>query len=238
MKNEYYILSSLVILLFIACKKPYPEIVDEAIFTCEEMESNFFFEGELNGERFCYHVGVNEYNMFLDRNTRLITSSPTINVGDTIIGGSGANAIFSIKPNPFTIDELEHHVQIESPVFPVETDLKTIIELSLKNGELPLTSYALDPSMGFNIKLIIPYDVKNEPPLAASRISSFFETFGGKQDNSHLEITELRIDDRGNSKAYIITFEFACDLYYLGNPEKHYGRLDNGIMRIGFTIEK
>ena len=237
MKN-YSILAMLFLpFLFSSCKKePYPSVINDAVFSCTEVQTDYFFEGELDGERFCYHVGENDYDMFLHRTTRFITSTPTLTVGDTSsVGNSGTFATWTIR-TPIPESHLKHYIEINSPAFAVGTDLKTIIDSTIHEGELLLASNNINRMEGFNVNLAIPHGDDNSSDISTAL--SFFESLNGKQENSYLRITELEIAERLGVLFYTVTFEFACDLYYFGNPDKHFGRLENGILRMAFEIEK
>ena len=50
-----------------ACEKiELPDAVDEAMFGCrEEVETEYYFQGDLNGKPFCYEVGGGMDEMYL-----------------------------------------------------------------------------------------------------------------------------------------------------------------------------
>jgi len=240
MKNYSILAMFFLPLLFSSCKKePYPSVIDDAVFSCTEVQTDYFFEAELDGERFCYHVGLDGYDMFLQRSTDFITSSPTLTVGDSSqVGGSGTFATWSIRPSLFPGAHLEHQIQIHSPAFPVGTPLSTIVKETVRKGMFSINSDKISRLDGFNVNLVIPHEENNSFGGGTITFLSFIQAQNGKQNDSYLRITELEIAERLGVLFYTVTFEFACDLYYNGNPDKHFGRLENGILRMAFEIEK
>lgn len=170
-----------------------------------------------------------------------LTNSPSITPGDTsssvIRTGTWATWYFYRQP----MEHLKPYLQIESPVFEAGTDLTTIVLESLKEGTLPLRSNEVGPNEGFNVNLLIPhYENKTKPsnPYIFTAFLASMQAGKGNQENSYFEVTELEVLQSGPRLFFTVTFEFSCELYYQGNPSKHYKRLDNGVFRIGFELKK
>ena len=211
-----YIISVFIISLFLfSCEKdPYPSVINEAEFNCSGVVSDYYFEGEMNGEWFCYNAGYDNYFSFFGLTSSIITHSPTIEISDTVNGSYDAIvfAELGIRPPLGTAEHLEHYILINSPAYePLENlSLQKIIEETVKLGDHNLASNEIDRSSGFNIIFAVPQLTQGNGSL------SFFESRNGNQDGSYFRITELEINELPTRTLYTVTFEFSCNLYYFG----------------------
>jgi hypothetical protein len=147
------LLVTVLILFGNGCKKEYAilKVLDEVTFDCQEQVSDFFFEGFINGEKVCFHAGYDDYEMYL-RKTTGITTGPTFNPDDPGSSGNGATwGVFSIeRPAEFNGPSSwigqsplgSQFIQIETPKFPLGTELKEIILEKLEAGDLDLIEEA------------------------------------------------------------------------------------------------
>lgn len=207
--------------------------LDATTFECHERETDYFFEGTINGDKVCYHVGYDDYEMALRKSTGFISGAvvdPLNPSGTTRTWGT-----FSIEPiSPW--QHLDQFFQIETPKF-INTSIEkdSIIRESIMLGDLPLADNIVSDD-GFNIKVVIWSKNGFEDSEGGQTLS--LQTAGGKQKNSTLKVTELETYEVGNKRFYTITFEFACDLYISGDGNKKYGRLEDGKMRIWVEVDK
>lgn len=235
MKPFIYIAGGLLLLLSIGCKKeksPLLKALDESTFDCVERESYYFFEGTLNGEKVCYHVGYDDYEMILRKSTGFSSGTlldPTNPSGTTRTWGT-----FSIEPAAW--EHLSQSFQIETPKF-LNSDIgkDSILKATVIMGDLPLANET-DVDNSFNLKIMIFSKNGFEDSDGGQTIS--LQTGGGKQKDSFLKVTELETTEVGAKRFYSITFEFACDLYTAGDGDIKYGRLEDGKMRISVVVDK
>jgi len=225
----------------VGCKEDSPilDIIDAAKFSCEEQVSDYYFEGVINGDKVCYHVGYDDYEMVLWKSTGF-TSGATVDPNDPNSTGNAKTwGTFMIAPSVIWDENAPwighyptsaQYFQIETPKLKADTDKKTIVEETIKLGDLALMEETARQN-SFNIKLII---VSSED----KGLHAPLQSFGGKQENSYLRVTEIETAENGSKIFYTVTFEFACDLYIAGDGGKKYGRLEEGKMRIGFEVEK
>ncbi len=209
--------------------------LDASTFECEERESDYFFEGTLNGERVCYHVGYDDYEMVLRKSTGF-TSGALLDPDNPSVT-SRTWATFSIEPADYAWEHLSQFFQIETPKFSnLDIGKDSILKSTISLGKLPITDEA-NKGNNFNLKLmILSKSSEDDEGLNGQTIS--LQTSGGKQENSHLSVTELETKDIGAKRFYTITFEFSCDLYSFGDGNKKYGRLEDGKMRIWVEVDK
>jgi hypothetical protein len=230
------LLVTVLILFGNGCKKEYAilKVLDEVTFDCQEQVSDFFFEGFINGEKVCFHAGYDDYEMYLRRTTG-ITTGPTFNPDDPGSSDNGATwGVFSIERSR-DWQHLEQLFQIETPKFEIGTELDTIIRESIKEGELPLIEEA-KRNKSFNLKFAILSKYGFEGRQGGQLLP--LQSFGGRQDDNFLKVTELKIEESGNKLNYTVTFEFECNLYIAGSEDDKYGRLEEGKLRMAFSIDK
>ena len=229
----------LTLLLFTGCNEDpvIPEIVNELEFSCPSENSNSYFEGYLMDNYFCYKDSVDGYRLQVSTSMEFTTADPSLPVNpNSLIPIAWANLGFSpyieyihnINGDPFP--HLKHYILIETPVDTNDLTLEEFIERNFtKVGNLPIQSEIIDPFHGFNIVFRF-----NDLEANKSRI---FETLGGQQTDSHLTITNLHIDNlHSGLTSYSITFEFGCNLYYRGKPDKYFTKIENGKMEINFIL--
>jgi hypothetical protein len=223
-------------LFTIGCKEdesPLLKALDASTFECQERETDYYFEGTLNGDKVCYHVGYDNYGMALRKSTGF-TSGATVDP----INPSGTSRIwgtFSIEPlSPW--QHLDQFFQIETPKF-VNSNIEkdSIIRATIKIGDLPLTD-EMNNDDAFNLKVVIWSKNGFENSEGGQVLP--LQTGGGEQKDSYLKITELESSEVGSKRFYTITFEFECDLYIAGDGDKKFGRIDDGKMRIWVEVEK
>jgi hypothetical protein len=235
-KTFLYSLLIPIALLTKSCKEENPllDALEASTFECEERITDYYFEGTLNGERVCYHVGYDDYEMAL-RRTVGFTSGPLADPNNP--GSTGRVwATFSMEPNLNTWKHLSQFFQIETPKF-TNTDIgkDSILRATIKVGDLPLANEEKSDSV-FNLQIVIFSKTGFENIEGGQTIS--LQTRGGIQKNSSFKVTELEISEVGSKRFYTITFEFACDLYAFGDGKRKYGRLEDGKLRIKVEVDK
>jgi hypothetical protein len=232
------LLVTVLILFGNGCKKDPPllKVLDEVTFSCQEQVSDFFFEGFINGEKVCFHAGYDDYEMYF-RKTTGITTGPTFNPDDPGSSNNGATwGTFSIQPtNPKGFKHLDQLFQIETPKFEIGAGLDTIIPVTIKEGDLQIIDEA-ERKNSFNLKFVIVSKIGFEDKPGVQWLS--LQSYGGNQEGSFLRVTELETEEFGNKLNYTVTFEFECNLYIAGSEDDKYGRLEDGILRMAFSIDK
>lgn len=236
-KLQLFTVPILLLLVSIGCKKeksPLLKALDASTFECVEQESDYFFEGTLNGEKLCYHVGYDDYEMALRKSTGF-TSGAQLDP-DNPTGTTRTWATFSIEPADYAWEHLSQFFQIETPQFlNSEIGKDSILKTTISVGDLPLANEK-NSADAFNVKIMIFSKNGFENSAGGQTIS--LQTNGGKQENSYLKVTELETSEVGAKRFYTITFEFACDLYVFGDRDRKYGRLEDGKMRIWVEVDK
>lgn len=238
MKFLCYAFIALFALISNGCKKeksPLLKALDASTFECVEQESDYFFEGTLNGERVCYHVGDDDYEMALRKSTGF-TSGAFLDPSNPS-GASRSWGTFSIEPADYAWEHLSQFFQIETPKFSnTEIDKDSILKATIRLGDIPLIDETNTGNF-FNLKLMILSKAdEDDEGLNGQTIS--LQTNGGKQENSFLKVTELEITENAGKRFYTITFEFSCDLYTFGDGSIKYGRLEDGKFRIWVSVDK
>ncbi len=224
------------ILLSPSCKKDPPllKVLDEVTFSCEERLSEFSFEALINGEKTCFQVGYDGYEMYLRKATGTTTGA-TFNPDNPSPSGNGASwGVFSIERST-DWKHLDQFFYIETPKFEVDAELDTYIREFIKEGELPLIEEE-ERNESFNIKLAVFSKYGFEDSKGGQFLP--LQSFGGRQDDSYFEVTELEIEEFGNKLNYTVTFEFECNLYIAGSENDKYGRLEEGKLRMAFSVDK
>ena len=187
--NFSFVLTFFLFSVLIGCEKeesPITKIAREATFTCIENTSEYYFEGVIDDQKVCFHIGFDGYDIFLRKATGFTTGA-TIdpNRVDSLGNRWG---VFSIEPKAEYHENLpwqgnlppgSQYFQIETPKFPMGTELKEIVEEVIKEGELELIEEN-DREQSFNIKIVI---VSEEDGTVHVPLQSF----GGNQDNSFLK---------------------------------------------------
>jgi hypothetical protein len=242
--------TDLIILLFLffalsACKKEYAfvTIAEGAEISCEEQPAEYYFEGFINGEKICFQDGFDDYSMTYSRWVG-VTSGTTIDLDPTNDIGAAWGA-FTIRPgfiesgprlgkSPYGAQ----YIEIYSPEFPVETSKKEILDELIQNEELTI----FEEEKTEDDKLASTYNFRwtimgNEGTETAER-HGFIQSSGGPQPNAYLRITELETEEYDDRVFYTMTLEMACDLYIGGIASRHYGRLEDGKMRLAFSLNK
>lgn len=236
---------AILISLILGCDKEplIPKIVEELEFSCPAETSTYYLEGMMNESPFCYYDGVDGYEVEFSSSAAFRTEGSTIILSpDSINATNVSNAISwaNLGFNPVTelngningtlLPHLKHWVVIETPIFPLGLSDSEMAYQTIKNiGDLPLQSNIVPDSLGFNI--VFRFNDLNDN---ASRV---FEARGGDQEGSYLKITELDIKAlTNNTFFYEVTFDFNCKLYYFGEPNKFFRKME-GELKIGFKVE-
>ena len=221
-------------------------IVDELNFYCPSETSDFYFEGTINGDFFCYYDEIDRYEQEFSVTSTFTTSGPSVSIGDGIEAGVtnfrvwanlGFTPVPELIPNApghqetIAYPHLKHYLLIETPSDTVQRSFTELIEKNITQiGDLVIQSDVVDFLDGFNIS----FNFNDYDNLASQK----FETLGGNQDGSFLKITNLEIKNfpLAGIKQYNVTFEFECNLYYYNNPNKFYNKIENGVMKLKFEI--
>lgn len=187
-------------LLFLGCEKEeiIPGIVNDLEFYCPDGNSASYFEGYMGEQKFCYFHDVDGYEIEISATAGFMTDGPSTTVPvDTsqvsnfrVWGNLGfrPEAIFN-NSHIGKIPHLKHYVLIETPASPeTMTLLRELIVYNLLNkGQLPLNSDQVERTEGFNIVFRF-----NDSDANVSRI---FETSGGNQNGSFLEVEDIEITE-------------------------------------------
>jgi len=231
---KYQVYLSIIGLFIIlsACEKiELPDAVDEAMFGCRDgVETEYYFEGDLDGESFCYEVSGGMDEMYLYQTTRFLTSKPQLTLGDSATS-VGTWATFKMGNSISWPSLIVHNMNIEGPIYAQGTPKESMLKEWLKEGSLPLRTDS-DGFDGFNVMLSI---IEKETINDTGGGNYFFNSKDGKQEDAYLEITELEKIDQNDKWLYKVTFEFACDLYY---GPRHYARVDNAVFHMAFELDK
>jgi hypothetical protein len=194
----------------------------------------------MGDQQFCYYDGVEKYNQEISMTSAFRTDGPTTstNVNPMQVQNFRVWANLGFRPEVnFTnspvapLPHLKHYLFIETPTSTsTEVTLNELLESHIsKTDNLPLRSDRIDNIEGFNIAFRF-----NDLDAGVSRI---FEASGGNQDDSYLVISELNVFVPSfGVKEYFVTFEFACNLYYNGNPDRFFDRIEQATMKLHFTI--
>lgn len=236
---KFYTIAISVMVFFFLCSSceedPYDQIYKEVDLSCDGISSEFYFEGDLNGEHFCYNVGVDDYDMFVFMVSTIKTNSPSVVLGDSISNENVAIVSeWSIRPYPTMNEHLKHFVMINSPAYGPDDSitLKRIMDEQLTVGTKALASDNNPWTQGVNVIFAVPQQTEGNGGLA------FFESRNCNQKNSYFRITEVEKTELPDRDLYVATFEFSCNLNLFGNCDKYYGRIENGKMRMGFALDK
>jgi len=241
MKKKHVFLLG-VVLLILACRKDdlIPGIINELVFECPEGNSESFFHGYMSGQEFCYYDDkMDKYHLDISMTSAFTTTEPTTStevnpdsVSNFRVWGNMGFRPESLPSNTAVshFPHLKHSVRIETPSSSAQVSMSQIIKDNIVEiGDLPLTSDAIDYFEGFNV-------VFTFSDLEAGR-QRIFESSGGNQEGSYLRITQLEIDNsQFGVTMYTVTFEFTCSLYYNGNQERFYARIENAVMHLHFSV--
>ncbi len=210
----------------------YLQAIEEVEFGCPDVNSEFFFEGKLNGQPICFGDNVDNYSSYVLRGTGVQLSS----YDGSGRPGSGSWVEFGFRQESFT--HLKEEILIASPSDPNESELLDLTQTFLAEGPLPIRD-ELDPFSGFNIKIHIPYDFPNIN-IPGKRLFSL-QTATGSQENSRLEIVEMNTQETDELLTYDLKIELNCTLYNEisdATDGEYFGELTDGIMRIRFSVPK
>jgi len=210
----------------------YLEAIEAVEFECPNISTEVFFEGRLNGDPICYGEKVDDYTSYIRRGEGVQLSS--YDGSGNRVDGSWVE--FGFKQESYT--HLKEELVIFSPTDPNSSSLLDLVNTYITSGEQPIRD-ELNPLAGFNIKIVIPYDLPDidEP---GKRLFSL-QTATGSQANSQLEIVALEIQETESFFEYDLTLELNCTLYNEINDAtdgEYFGELTDGIMRIQFAIPR
>jgi len=230
----------LLILLASACKEDIvPGSTNDLVFYCPDETSEFFIEGTMGDERFCYYDGVDGYKTEFTTSVSIMTEGPDLTIGGNL--SDSVNYVtwknWGLRPEAVfngsavgTIPDKKHWVTLQSPRFTVDTNLAVVIKDHIRAGALLLQSDVVGRSEGFNITFRYN-DLDNH-------ITEIFETYGGDQTDSFLRIDEVTVTPVSSEiERYEVQFSFSGNLYYRGQARRFYRRLSDARLRISFDLE-
>lgn len=236
-KNNFLTILLLIFILT-ACDKelyPYITIAQAAKITCEEQPSEYYFEGFINGEKICFHEGFDDYYARFSRWVGY-TSGATTDVNPSNVSGVAWGG-FAILPRAIEsgtqagkIPNGAQFIEIYSPEFPIETSKEDILQALINNQSFTIVEEE-ERNTSYDFRWMIKSD---DDTGNYGRVYSF----GGPQPNAYLRITELETEEYDDRTFYTMTLEMACDLYIGGIASRHYGRLEDGKMRLAFFLDK
>jgi len=125
------------------------------------------------------------------------------------------------------------YIEIWSPEFPIETSKIDILNDLIQNEELTIS----DKETVEN-ELSTTYNFRWSIAGTDTETHGLIQSSGGPQPNAYLRITELETEEYNDRMFYTITLEMACDLYIGSAGKIHYGRLEDGKMRLAFFVDK
>lgn len=244
LKNNVIVFLFLLFCL-IACEKEYAfvTIAEAAEITCEEQPSEYYFEGFINGEKICFHDGFDDYFTAFWR-TVGSSSGSTIDLNPENDTGA-AWGTFIIRPNPVESGPREgknpygaQYIEIYSPEFPVETSKKDILDALIENEEFTILEEEENEVTELSKTYNFIWTILGDEGTETSERHGIIQSSGGPQPDAYLRITELETEEYNDRIFYTITLEMACDLYIGGIASRHYGRLEDGKMRLAFFLDK
>jgi len=226
------------LLLLFGCEKkeyPYITIAENAKITCEEMPSEYYFEGFINGEKICFHEGFNNYYTQFSRwvgynSGATVDLDPSDNTGAAWGGFAIIPRAIESGPREGKIPYGAQYIEIYSPEFPIETSKQDILQELIENQSFTIVEEE-ERNNSYDFRWMIRSD---DETGNYGRVYSF----GGPQPNAYLRITELETEEYDDRTYYTMTLEMACDLYIGGIASMHYGRLEDGKMRLSFFLDK
>ena len=227
---------------FSACEEEelYITIAKEAEIFCEDQPSEYFFEGFINGEKICFQEGIDYYMQFSKWSG--FTSGATIDleqnngVGTAWAGFTFCPRVEESGPRKDKFPFGAQHIEIWSPEFSIETSKKEILNELIQNQEFTILEEEEreegELSSTYNFRWLIAGDEDNDGH------HGLIQSSGGPQPNAYLRMTELETEEFNDRIFYTMTLEMACDLYIGSAGKIHYGRLEDGKMRLAFFVDK
>lgn len=210
-----------------------------------------YFEGWINGQHFCVSGPSGGHYVGNSVGTSYSTTGPTLN--PEIDEPNGSFFGFSFIP-PFmdgqteVTEEFSPRVIIRTPwIRGAEIHPPTrYLDEFVKEGEYPLPTRWDRPGDDFYFHISwscvhrpgIGYYQRNSPTRIPT-LSVLLTTAGGPPGLHTFRIAEVTKWEDPFAATYRITFEVSCDLYYFGGGSvEYYGRLEDGLFRTVFTIQK
>ena len=244
MQSKYILSLILFSLLFLlACKKEYAFVIiaEAAEISCEERPAEYYFEGFINGEKICFQDGFDDYSMSYSRWIGT-TSGNTIDLDPTNDVGAAWGA-FTIRPKPIESGPRKgkspygaQYIEIYSPEFPIETSKEDILDELIDNEEFTIFEEKEKNELAQTYNFI--WTIIGDEDTETAERHGLIQSSGGPQPNAYLRITELETEEYDDRIFYTMTLEMACDLYIGGIASRHYGRLEDGKMRLAFFLDK
>ena len=229
-KTNLIVLLLSLIFFFFACEKEeysFISIAQKAEITCEERPSEYYFKGFINGEKICFHSGFDDYQARFSRGVG-VTTKNTFDLNSENDEGAAWGTFFMRPLTKFPPGT--QHIEILSPEFPSETSKQEILNELIRNQDFTIVEEE-ERVNSYDFRWLI---LDQECSGKHGRIHSF----GGPQPNAYLRITELETEEYDDRVFYTMTLEMACDLYIGGIASRHYGRLEDGKMRLAFSLNK
>ena len=192
-------------------------------------------------KKICFQDGFDDYFMQFSRWVGF-SSGATIDL-DTSNDVGVAWAGFVFRPNVLESGPREgkfpleaQHIEIWSPEFSIEKSKKEILNELIQNQEFTIFEEVEreegEFSSTYNFRWLIAGDEDNDGH------HGLIQSSGGPQPNAFLRMTELETEEYNDRIFYTITLEMACDLYIGSAGKIHYGRLEDGKMRLAFFVDK
>jgi hypothetical protein len=210
----------------------YWQTFDNIAITCPEANADYFIEGELDGQPFCYQVGVDDHEFFANFPTRTVSIPDPDNPDSSLLVLESGSFEFGIWPKLTTRDHLDHYIRIQSPVF--ERGLRFGYLWTMHQIEnLPIQSSEIFFGKGFKIDLVaLAQPTETSGGFYPVHVSSA----QGPQDDSFMQVVEAYHLSDGINEYYQFDIAFECDLYYTRGSRDHYGKITNGRMRVAFDL--
>ena len=132
--------------------------------------------------------------------------------------------------NGTPLPHLKHYIHLLTPANKSDIPLSDLIKnYIVETGNLPIQDDQSNEFEGFNI--LFQFNDFDE------RVTRFFDTASGIQDDSYLTISELNITPLPNgSRHYDVTFEFACNLYYYRGEKSFFDRIEDAVLKLQFDL--
>lgn len=260
---KYLLLIAIIYFVTFSCKqepetfleKTYVHCRDNMTFNCtSEPLGDNYFKGKLNGTDFCVSAAVDGYRAFHSIGTEATTSASNLVLSPNTSPISTFYSFYIIPPQFDPIASLSEDflpfIFIRTPSIPDSTRYSSIYYLDnfIKEGNINLQSLEVDKFDGWYFAIswgcvLFPgynhFKEKNEAeiPVVGESLVPFFD----EQEDSTFKISQLNIERDGNLVTYDFIFEIECNLNYNSghpfNPNGKFGKLEDGVFKVKFTIE-
>ena len=190
----------------VGCGKPDFYSENDLVFSCNGMGDDIIFEGQMEGQEFCYTKTEGYSIQFFYRsvfNTKSNILNPTSNDSVEI------HREWEISDTDYAV--FKHGVSLVSPALDLDSAGIYFIE-HLEEGDLEISNSKNPFSVEFSFNRI-------QGAYLGSSI------YGEQCDDNYIRINSIRRENKGEGMIVIIEFEFLVKIYAISHKHDYFGEL-------------